>query len=215
MIMITIDFENTGNVLSKQKAICLFEYANKATKMIKSGNIMIGKHSSDIFHIKHDNKTIGRIQLIKRGNKIKNYITTLVLKSGVGYLTMPHTYTMRSQSSKDLAPMYEEWTYHTIENSADLNISYKIVQDEGCVHAYDIDVLNYGEEFKIKNINARLMRKAHEANQELYFNRLALSYIAFTRQDFFIDLFGTTDFIEALNSPNYESNLDVIRMCEI
>lgn len=213
--MITIDFENTGNVLSKQKAICLFEYANKATKMIKSGNIMIGKHSSDIFHIKHDNKTIGRIQIIKRGNKIKNYITTLVLKSGVGYLTMPHTYTMRSQSSKDLAPMYEEWTYHTIENSADLNISYKIVQDEGCVHAYDIDVLNYGEEFKIKNINARLMRKAHEANQELYFNRLALSYIAFTRQDFFIDLFGTTDFIEALNSPNYESNLDVIRMCEI
>ena len=59
------------------------------------------------------------------------------------------------------------------------------------------------------------MRKEHEANQELYFNRLSLSYIAFTQQDFFIELFGTTDFIEALNSPNYQSNLDVIKMCEI
>lgn len=213
--MITIDFNNTGNILSKQKAIYLFEYANKATQMIKSGHVLIDKHSSEIFHIKYENKNIGRIQIIRKGNKIKNYITTLVLKKGIGYLTMPHTYTMRSQSSQDLSPMYEEWTYHTIENSADLNISYKIVQDEGCVHAYDIDVLNYGEDFKIKNINARLMRKEHEANQELYFNRLSLSYIAFTQQDFFIELFGTTDFIEALNSPNYQSNLDVIKMCEI
>jgi hypothetical protein len=213
--MITIDFNNTGNVLSKQKAIYLFEYANKATQMIKSGHVLIDKHSSEIFHIKYENKTIGQIQIIRKGNKIKNYITTLLLKKGIGYLKIPHTYTMRSQSSKDLSPMYEEWTYHTIENSADLNISYKIVQDEGCVHAYDIDVLNYGKEFKIKNINARLMRKEHEANQELYFNRLSLSYIAFTQQDFFIELFGTTDFIEALNSPNYQSNLDVIKMCEI
>lgn len=213
--MITIDFKNTGNVLSRQKAVSLFEYANNATKMIKTGHIVIGRQSSGIFHIQCDGKTVGRIQITKNGNKIKNYITTLVLKSGVGYLRMPHTYTMRSKSSKDLSPMYEEWTYHTIENSADLDISYKIVQDEGCVHSYDIDVLNYGEELKIINLNARLQRKEHEANQALYFNRLALSYIAFTQQDFFIDLFGTNDFIEALNSPHYQSNLDVINMCEI
>ena len=213
--MIKIEFKNTGNILSKEKAVYLFEYANKATKMIKSGHVLIDKHSSEIFHIKYDNKTIGQIHIIRKGNKIKNYITTLILKKDIGYLKIPHTYTMRSQSSKDLFPMYEEWSYHAIVNSADLNIKYKIIQNEGCVHSYDIDVLNYGEDFKIKNINARLIRKEHEVNQELYFNRLFLSYIAFTQQDLFIELFGTTDFIEALNSSNYQSNVDVIKMCNI
>lgn len=213
--MIKIEFKNTGNFLSKQKAISLFEHANKATKMIKSGAILISKHSSNIFHIKYDNKTIGSIQITKKGNKIKNYITMLSLKAGVGYLRSPHTYTMKSMSSTDLQPMYEEWRCHSMGNSADLNISYKILKDEDYVHEYDVDVLNYGEEFKIKNLNTRLARRANESNQDIHFNHLDLSYLAFTRQDFFIDLFGTNDFRQALESPNFQYNVDVIKMCEI
>lgn len=214
--MITIECQNTGNILAKNKAIQLFKYANTASKMIKSGNVIISKAPcSDIFTIEYDKENVGNIEIIRKGNKIQNYIISLDIEMGVGYLKIPHIYRMRSKSSTDLSPCYEEWHSYTMKNNADLTIRYKIIEDDVIYHEYDVDVLNYGIDLKLKNINARLTRREASSHQDVYFSHLSLRYFAFTQQDIFIDLFGTNDFLEAMNSPKLQDNIDVLNMCSI
>jgi hypothetical protein len=209
-----IELKNIGKSIAEKKIMDLFNLANNNSNIIKDGHVMISKESTDIFDIEHNKNSIGKIQIHRKGNVIKHYTVTLQDRSGVGDFKMPHTYWLR-MLAKDVEPEYEEWTHTEIQNGADMFIFYKIFHDNPPIHHYEVDVLNYENKCKIKNLKARVVNNKEIANKEYAFDVLFLKLMAFKYQDMFIELFNTVDFEQALTHEKIQQNLNVLKMYHI
>lgn len=209
-----IELKHIGKSITENKIMDLFHLANNNAKIVKDGDIIISKESTDKFNIEHNKKRIGQIQINRTGNTIKNYTVTLIDTLGAGEFKMPHTYLLKTLS-KDVKPEYEEWTHSEIHNGADMFIFYKIFHDNPPLHHYEVEVFNYQNKLKLKNLKARVVSNKELANKEKSFDILFLSRMAFKHQDMFIELFNTVDFKEALDNVKFKENLNVLKMYHI
>ena len=209
-----IELKNIGKSITEKKIMDLFHLANNKSNIVKDGSVIISKESTDKFNIEHNKISIGQIQINRRGNTIQNYTVTLTDTSGNAALKMPHTYLLRTLS-KDVQPEYEEWTHSEMKNGADMFIFYKIFHDNPSLHHYEVEVYNYGNQLKIKNLKARVVNNKELANKESSFDVLFLSWMAFKQQDMFIELFNTVDFEQALKHEKFKENLNVLKMYHI
>jgi len=209
-----IELKNIGKSITEEKIMDLFHLANNKSNILKDGSVIISKESTDKFNIEHNKISIGQIQINRRGNTIQNYTVTLTDTSGNAALKMPHTYLLRTLS-KDVQPEYEEWTHSEMKNGADMFIFYKIFHDNPSLHHYEVEVYNYGNQLKIKNLKARVVNNKGLANKENSFDVLFLSWMAYKHQDMFIELFNTVDFEQALIHEKFKENLNVLKMYHI
>jgi len=209
-----IETNNIGKSITENKIMDLFNLANKNSNIVKGGQVIISKQSTDNFNIDHNKITVGQIQINRKGNTIKNYTITLKDKSGSGDLKIPHTYLLRTQS-KNVQPEYEEWTCSEIYNEADLFIFYKIFHDSPSLHHYEVEAFNYGNRLKLRNLKERVVNDKKIVDKEHYFDVLFLTWFAFKNQDVFLDLFNTSDFKQALKHEKFQENLNVLKMCHI